>query len=77
MLCNFLGEGSGGFSEFQVSELQISELQVSELQISELQVSELLVWELLRSGAPTSQLTSLIVQEAVELAMQKQWFRKS
>ena len=67
------GGGSGGFSELQVSELQISELQISEFQISELQVlelqsSEFLVSEVLRSGASTSQLTSLIAQEAVDLA---------
>ena len=60
-------------SEFQISELQLSELQISELLISEFLISEflsseLLVLEFLRSGAPTSQLTSLIVQEAVELA---------
>ena len=60
-------------SEFQISESQISELQFSEFQVSELQVSEFLISEflsseLLRSRAPTSQLTSSIAQEAVELA---------
>ena len=65
-------------SELQASELQfrsfkIPEFQISEFLISEFQVSELLsfgadflVPEFFRSGAPTSQLTSLVVQEAVE-----------
>ena len=44
------------------------EVQFSEFQVSELLISELLVSDFLRSGAPTSQLTSMIVQEAVELA---------
>ena len=76
--CTSLIFGVSGlrFSELQVSELHISELQISEVQISELQmfgapvfeISEFLVSDFLRSGAPTSQLTSLIVQEAVELA---------
>ena len=55
-------------SEFQISEFRISEFQISELQVSEFLSSEFLVSEFLKSGAPTSQLTSLIVQEAVELA---------
>ena len=55
-------------SEFQISEFQISEFQISEFQVSELLISEFLISEFLRSGAQTSQLTSLIVQEAVELA---------
>ena len=55
-------------SEFQISEFQILELQISELQVSEFLISEFLVSDFLRSGAPTSQLKSLIVQEAVELA---------
>ena len=55
-------------SGFQISEFQISEFQISEFQVSELLISEFLVSDFLRSGAPTSQLTSLIVQEAVELA---------
>ena len=42
-------------------------VQISELQMSEFHVSEFLVSEFLRSGASTSQLTSFIVQEAVEL----------
>ena len=64
--------------EFQISELQVSELQISEFQIPEFQISEFrtsefqvlesLVSEFLRSGTPTSQLTSFIDQEAVELA---------
>ena len=53
---------------FGVPEFQISELHISVFQISEFLSSEFLVSEFLRSGAPTSQLTSLIVQEAVELA---------
>ena len=50
-----------------MSKFQISEFQISEFQVSEFRSSELLDSELLRSGAPTSQLSSLTVQEAVEL----------
>ena len=60
--------GVPSFGALQFSELQISELPISELQVLELLSSEFLVLEFLRSGAPTSQLTILIVQEAVELA---------
>ena len=69
----FGGRVLGGFSELQGSEFQNSAFQISELQILELLVSELLSSDLLvrnSSGQELqpSQLTSLIAQEAVELA---------
>ena len=56
---------------FRSSKLRSSrfrKIQISEFQVSEFLSSEFLVSEFFRSGAPTSQPTSFIVQEAVELA---------
>ena len=52
------GEGSGGFSEFRILKLQVSEFLSLEFLVS----------EFLRSRALPSQLTIIIVQEAVDLA---------
>ena len=84
VVCNFFGEGSGGFSELQGSYLQISEFQIpsSSFRSSRFRSSKFRSSRFRSSrwsGAPTSQLTSLSVQEAVELwqTLQEQWFRNS